>query len=77
MIHLFDFNLIPDEKSSSLPIGTAIFVFPDDLQTSAQGWHASGIPEHSPPNAGGKQDPLTDPSNGIRVKIWMKLRKQF
>jgi hypothetical protein len=34
-----------------------------------QGWHKSGIPEHSPPKSGGKHEPRTGPEMKLDVSI--------
>ncbi len=46
-------------------------------QRSVQGWQPSGIPEHWPPKAGGKQEPLTDPLMASLVRIWKTTRWVF
>jgi hypothetical protein len=39
-------------------------------QTSGHCWQDFGIPEHCPPNNGGKQLPLIEPLSGIWVTIY-------
>jgi hypothetical protein len=46
-------------------------------QRSVQGWQPSGIPEHWPPKAGGKQEPLTDPLMASLVRICEKPQGEF